>query len=212
MTGPRRWATCSCTPSPTASSCWSNWPSTTAPSRLASAGGQDARRHSVPRGVSRFHHPQRWLTDLPAPDRSRAPLGKASSIALASSGNAELDRTLKLAWSPALMPCWSRAAGVGKSSLALGFAVGVPAREPVAFFVFDENTATLRARGKRWGWTSSPGSTPACCIANLGRPGKTLPGEFRGGHATASKKRGSEPWWCWTACAATCTPCRTAGS
>src|SRR3546814_12437277 len=49
------------------------------------------------------------------------------------------------------------AAGVGKSSLALSYAVAACNRgEQVAFFVFDENIATLLARGRALGLPMEP--------------------------------------------------------
>ncbi|MGM3388744.1 AAA family ATPase [Stutzerimonas stutzeri] len=99
--------------------------------------------------------------------------------ALASSGNAELDRTLGGGLERGTNALLVGAAGVGKSSLALGFAVAACQRgEHVAFFVFDENTATLRARGKALGMDIQPWID--CGLLHLQQvdPAELSPGEF----------------------------------
>ena len=99
--------------------------------------------------------------------------------ALTPSGNAELDKMLGGGLERGTNALLIGAAGVGKSSLALGYAVAACKRgEKVAFFVFDENIGTLLARGKALGLDIEPWMKQGQLHLQQVDPAELSPGEF----------------------------------
>ena len=98
---------------------------------------------------------------------------------LASSGNAELDKMLGGGLDRGTNMLLVGAAGVGKSSLALSYAVAACQRgEQVASFVFDENIATLLARGRALGLVMEPWMEQGLLHLQQVDPAELSPGEF----------------------------------
>jgi len=98
---------------------------------------------------------------------------------LVSSGNHELDRMLGGGLERGTNALLIGAAGVGKSSLALGYAVAACQRgEQVAFFVFDEGIGTLLARGRALGFDIEPWIQKGLLHLQQVDPAELSPGEF----------------------------------
>tara|TARA_R100001143_G_scaffold14456_2_gene16483 strand:- start:338 stop:1864 length:1527 start_codon:yes stop_codon:yes gene_type:complete len=106
----------------------------------------------------------------------------------ASCGNAALDTMLGGGLERGTNALFVGAAGVGKSSLALSFAVAACKRgEQVSFFVFDENIGTLMARGRSLGLDVEPWVEQGLLHLQQVDPAELSPGEF-----TAAVRRGVE--------------------
>lgn len=98
---------------------------------------------------------------------------------LVSSGNAELDRMLGGGLERGTNALLIGAAGVGKSSLALNYAVAACQRgEKVAFFIFDENISTLLARGRALGMNVETWIDKGLLYLQQVDPAELSPGEF----------------------------------
>lgn len=97
----------------------------------------------------------------------------------ASSGSAELDQMLGGGLERGTNALLVGAAGVGKSSLALSYAVAACQRgERVGFFVFDENIGTLLARGRSLGLDIQPCIDQGLMHLQQVDPAELSPGEF----------------------------------
>ncbi|TCD20455.1 circadian clock protein KaiC [Pseudomonas sp. IC_126] len=98
---------------------------------------------------------------------------------LTSSGNDELDKMLGGGLERGTNALLIGAAGVGKSSLALGYAIAACQRgEQVAFFVFDEGIGTLLARGRALGLDIEPWLEKGLLHLQQIDPAELSPGEF----------------------------------
>jgi len=107
---------------------------------------------------------------------------------LASSGNPALDQMLGGGLERGTNALLIGAAGVGKSSLALSYAVAACKRgEKVAFFIFDENVGTLLARGRALGLDIEPWIDKGLLHLQQVDPAELSPGEF-----TAAVRRSVE--------------------
>lgn len=97
----------------------------------------------------------------------------------ASSGNAALDAMLGGGLERGTNALLVGAAGVGKSSLALSYAVAACQRgEQVAFFIFDENVSTLLTRGRALGLDIEPWIDKGLLHLQQIDPAELSPGEF----------------------------------
>ena len=98
---------------------------------------------------------------------------------LTSSGNVELDQMLGGGLERGTNALLIGAAGVGKSSLALGLAAAACKRgEHVALFVFDEGIGTLLARGRALGFDLDPWIESGQLHLQQVDPAELSPGEF----------------------------------
>ncbi|MUT68919.1 ATPase domain-containing protein [Stutzerimonas frequens] len=101
------------------------------------------------------------------------------SNSMVSSGNETLDRMLGGGVERGTNTLLVGTAGVGKSSLALSYAVTACRRgEHTAFFVFDENTSTLRARARALGLPVEPWIDQGLLRLQQIDPAELSPGEF----------------------------------
>lgn len=97
----------------------------------------------------------------------------------ASSGNAALDAMLGGGLERGTNALLVGAAGVGKSSLALTYAVAACKRgEQVAFFTFDESVGTLLERGSALGLNIEPWIEKGLLQLRQVDPAEMSPGEF----------------------------------
>ena len=95
------------------------------------------------------------------------------------SGNAELDQLLGGGLERGTNVLLLGAAGVGKSSLALQYAIAAAARgERTAFFAFDEGRGTLEARAKTLGLPLEEGMKSGLIRYQQIDPAELSPGEF----------------------------------
>ncbi|MEK0363593.1 ATPase domain-containing protein [Pseudomonas sp. CBC3] len=98
---------------------------------------------------------------------------------LISSGNAGLDKMLGGGLERGTNALLIGAAGVGKSSLVLGYAIAACQRgEQVAFFIFDEGIGTLLARGRALGLNIEPWIEKGLLHLQQIDPAELSPGEF----------------------------------
>ena len=98
---------------------------------------------------------------------------------LASSGNAALDQILGGGLERGTNALLIGAAGVGKSSLALSYAVAACERgEKAVFFIFDENIGTLLARARTLGLQIEPWIDQGLLHLQQVDPAELSPGEF----------------------------------
>ncbi|WP_049341535.1 ATPase domain-containing protein [Stutzerimonas stutzeri] len=98
---------------------------------------------------------------------------------LASSGNETLDEMLGGGLERGTNALLVGTAGVGKSSLALSYAVTACKRgEKTSFFVFDENTGTLLARARALGLPLEPWIDQGLLHLQQIDPAELSPGEF----------------------------------
>lgn len=98
---------------------------------------------------------------------------------LTSSGNHGLDMMLGGGLERGTSALLIGSAGVGKSSLALGYAIAACKRgEQVAFFVFDEGIGTLLARGRALGLDIEPWLEKGLLHLQQVDPAELSPGEF----------------------------------
>lgn len=103
----------------------------------------------------------------------------AFSDELISSGNEGLDRLLGGGLERGSSALLVGAAGVGKSSLVLGYAIAACKRgEQVGLFVFDEGVSTLLARGKALGLDIEPWLEKGLLHLRQIDPAELSPGEF----------------------------------
>lgn len=111
---------------------------------------------------------------------------------LASSGNPALDKMLGGGLERGTNALLVGAAGVGKSSLALSYAVAACKRgEKVAFFVFDENISTLLARGRALGLPMEPWIEQGLLHLQQVDPAELSPGEFTAAVRQSVEARGA---------------------
>ncbi len=111
---------------------------------------------------------------------------------LASSGNPALDKMLGGGLERGTNALLVGAAGVGKSSLALSYAVAACKRgEQVAFFVFDENIGTLLARGRALGLPMEPWIDQGLLHLQQVDPAELSPGEFTAAVRQSVETRGA---------------------
>ena len=97
----------------------------------------------------------------------------------ASSGNAALDAMLGGGFERGTNVLFIGAAGVGKSSLALSFAMAAVQRgERAVFFGFDEGKATLEARSRTLGFRLEEGIESGLFRFQQIDPAEMSPGEF----------------------------------
>ncbi|MET0654058.1 MAG: ATPase domain-containing protein, partial [Pseudoxanthomonas sp.] len=95
------------------------------------------------------------------------------------SGNAELDRLLGGGLERGTNALFIGSAGVGKSSLALGYAIAAAARgEHTAFFAFDEGRGTVEARAKALGLDLEGALASGLVHFQQIDPAELSPGEF----------------------------------
>ncbi|MBA1277268.1 ATPase domain-containing protein [Stutzerimonas stutzeri] len=98
---------------------------------------------------------------------------------LISSGNDGLDKMLGGGLERGTNALLIGAAGVGKSSLVLGYAIAACQRgEQVAFFIFDEGIGTLLARGRALGLNIEPWIEKGLLHLQQIDPAELSPGEF----------------------------------
>lgn len=110
-----------------------------------------------------------------------------------SSGNEALDMMLGGGLERGTNALLVGAAGVGKSSLALGYAVAACERgEQVAFFVFDENIGTLLARGRALGLDIEPWIDQGLLHLQQVDPAELSPGEFTAAVRHSVEAQGSQ--------------------
>ncbi|BDU16495.1 ATPase domain-containing protein [Lysobacter auxotrophicus] len=96
-----------------------------------------------------------------------------------SSGNAELDKLLGGGLERGTNALLIGSAGVGKSSLALTYAIAAAKRgERSAFFAFDEGRGTLEARARTLGLDLQPALDSRHIIFQQIDPAEMSPGEF----------------------------------
>lgn len=96
-----------------------------------------------------------------------------------SSGNAELDRLLGGGLERGTNALLIGSAGVGKSSLALTYAIAAAQRgEKSAFFAFDEGRGTLEARARTIGLPLGPALEQGLIRFQQIDPAELSPGEF----------------------------------
>lgn len=96
-----------------------------------------------------------------------------------SSGNAELDRLLGGGLERGTNALLIGSAGVGKSSLALTYAIAAAQRgEKCAFFAFDEGRGTLEARARTIGLPLGPALEQGLIRFQQIDPAELSPGEF----------------------------------
>ena len=106
----------------------------------------------------------------------------------ASSGNSALDQMLGGGLERGTNALLIGSAGVGKSSLALLYAITACRRgEHVAFYIFDENISTLMARGRALGLDIQPWMDKGLLHLQQVDPAELSPGEF-----TAAVRRSVE--------------------
>jgi circadian clock protein KaiC len=95
------------------------------------------------------------------------------------SGDAELDKLLGGGLERGTNALFIGAAGVGKSSLALTFAIAAAARgEHAVFFAFDEGRGTLEARARTLGLPLQPALDSGLIRFQQIDPAEMSPGEF----------------------------------
>lgn len=95
------------------------------------------------------------------------------------SGNAELDKLLGGGLERGTNALLIGSAGVGKSSLALSYAIAAAKRgERAAFFAFDEGRGTLEARARTLGMELQPALDSGLIILQQIDPAEMSPGEF----------------------------------
>ena len=95
------------------------------------------------------------------------------------SGNAELDRLLGGGLERGTNALFIGSAGVGKSSLALGYAIAAAARgERTAFFAFDEGRGTVEARAHALGLDLKGALASGMVRFQQIDPAEMSPGEF----------------------------------
>lgn len=95
------------------------------------------------------------------------------------SGNAELDKLLGGGLERGTNALLIGAAGVGKSSLALSYAIAAAERgEKSAFFAFDEGRGTLEARARTLGLHLQPALDAGLLLFQQIDPAELSPGEF----------------------------------
>ncbi len=95
------------------------------------------------------------------------------------SGNAELDKLLGGGLERGTNALLIGAAGVGKSSLALTYAIAAAERgEKSAFFAFDEGRGTLQARARTLGLHLQPALDAGLLLFQQIDPAELSPGEF----------------------------------
>ncbi|MFE0499328.1 ATPase domain-containing protein [Lysobacter soli] len=95
------------------------------------------------------------------------------------SGNAELDKLLGGGLERGTNALLIGSAGVGKSSLALSYAIAAAQRgERAAFFAFDEGRGTLEARARTLGMELQPALDSGLIILQQIDPAEMSPGEF----------------------------------
>ncbi|HEY0333929.1 MAG TPA: ATPase domain-containing protein [Stenotrophomonas sp.] len=95
------------------------------------------------------------------------------------SGNADLDKLLGGGLERGTNALLIGAAGVGKSSLALNYAItGAQRGERCAFFAFDEGRGTLEARAKSLGLDLQPAIDDGLILFQQIDPAEMSPGEF----------------------------------
>lgn len=95
------------------------------------------------------------------------------------SGNAELDKLLGGGLERGTNALLIGSAGVGKSSLALSYAIAAAKRgERSAFFAFDEGRGTLEARARTLGLELEPAIDSGHIIFQQIDPAEMSPGEF----------------------------------
>lgn len=112
---------------------------------------------------------------------------------LTSSGNAALDKMLGGGLERGTNALLIGAAGVGKSSLALGYAVAACKRgEQVAFFIFDEGIGTLMARGRALGLDLEPWIETGLLHLQQIDPAELSPGEFTAAVRDSVEIRGAQ--------------------
>lgn len=110
----------------------------------------------------------------------------------ASCGNAALDTMLGGGLERGTNALFVGAAGVGKSSLALSFAVAACKRgEKVSLFVFDENIGTLMARGRSLGLDMEPWIEKDLLHLQQVDPAELSPGEFTAAVRRSVEEQGS---------------------
>jgi circadian clock protein KaiC len=96
-----------------------------------------------------------------------------------SSGNAELDKLLGGGLERGTNALLIGAAGVGKSSVALSYAIAAAERgEHAAFFAFDEGQGTLEARARTLGLPLQPALESGLIRFQQIDPAELSPGEF----------------------------------
>jgi circadian clock protein KaiC len=95
------------------------------------------------------------------------------------SGNAELDKLLGGGLERGTNALFIGSAGVGKSSLALGYAIAAAARgERTAFFAFDEGRGTVEARAQALGLDLKSALAAGMVRFQQIDPAEMSPGEF----------------------------------
>ncbi|GJE45253.1 ATPase domain-containing protein [Methylobacterium soli] len=95
------------------------------------------------------------------------------------SGNAELDRLVGGGLERGTNALLIGAAGVGKSTIALSYAVAAAQRgEHVAFFAFDEGRGTIEARARSLGLGLQPALDAGLICLQQVNPAELSPGEF----------------------------------
>ena len=95
------------------------------------------------------------------------------------SGNAELDKLLGGGLERGTNALLIGSAGVGKSSLALSYAISAAKRgERAAFFAFDEGRGTLEARARTLGMELQPALDSGLILLQQIDPAEMSPGEF----------------------------------
>jgi circadian clock protein KaiC len=98
---------------------------------------------------------------------------------IASSGNAKLDKMLGGGLERGTSALLIGAAGVGKSSLALTYAIAAAQRgEVAAIFAFDEGRGTLAARARTLGMPIEPAIESGLLFVQQIDPAELSPGEF----------------------------------
>ena len=135
------------------------------------------RGHEVPRRIPRFHDRDRRAGVYPrliAAEHHKAFIGE-----LTSTGSAELDALLGGGVERGTSLLLIGGAGVGKSSIAMTYAMAAAARgEAVAVFAFDEGLGTVFARARGLGMSlQSHVESGRICVQQID-PAEMSPGEF----------------------------------
>ena len=187
-----RRTTCSCIRSRTASCCWNSWRSTMARSGVACASSRCAASSSA--AAITISRSQRAACEV-FPRLVAAEHHTRFTGEFAPSGNADLDALLGGGLERGTNALLIGAAGVGKSSLALTYAIAAAQRgEHAVFFAFDEGRGTLEARARTLGLPLDEALASGRIRFQQIDPAELSPGEFAASVRASVEADGARSW------------------